>query len=362
MGKALALQQLHEWAEYATKEKGRSKRTVHGYVTTYVEFLDFLQDRHQGEDVDWRHATLEDQRAYVLRPTLLARADKPAGSPPSEGTKHVRAAMLRTLFKFLHQRGYLSSNPSLALETPKVDNERPRPIGIDHWRSIYRVLLDGGVNPEDPEGRDADLVGLGLGVFCGLRAHEITNLRSSHFMLLEGELQLSGFKRKGQAKAKWPIPWYDLARMWEEYLPEMIGGDHRTFTEPLMRLIRDSRDKPFLMDPWRARQLPTGRKRKFKYPDGYVTPKLVWQRLRAAAGVAGVHHEDVGPHMLRHRFGSSIANTVPDDVVSLLELSRLMGHTDVRVTQRYIEHVSNPLKGRLGREQPSVDLSMFAPA
>lgn len=337
--------QVWEYLRYAKRHQGKSPRTLHDYRMHYERLLDMTGA------VTWPDVTLEQLRAFVVAP--IQYGARGAGQEPTDGTKRVRRAAMRSLFKFLHAEGYIPRDLTLRLEAPKGEQGAPKPIAEDAWQAIYEVLLR-GLHGDDQEANDADLVGLGLGLFLGLRRTEITTVKAGHFTVLDGDPMLVNFPRKG-GKARWPVPWLDCARMWGEYMPHMIGGDAGTFVTPLLRMLKANGGAIHLLDTWHARTRQTGRKPDHKRPEGFILPKLVWQRLRAVSAAAGV---DGGhPHMLRHGFGTYMCNNMS---VPLLEVSRMMGHTSVTITQRYVNTHHNPLKSRLSTSA-EVDLSEFGP-
>jgi site-specific recombinase XerD len=98
--------------------------------------------------------------------TLLAWLDKPLTAatthdlelflnrrPAAPSTTAWELAILRTLFRFLHEHlGLIGSNPAKRLVKPKVNNENPKPVPDELWREVWASPL-----------HDDERVALGLG-------------------------------------------------------------------------------------------------------------------------------------------------------------------------------------------------------
>ena len=61
--------------------------------------------------------------------------------------------------------------------------------------------------------------------------------------------------------------------------------------------------------------------------------RLLLQRLAAKAGV----EKRVHPHGLRHTFADELRSAGAD----IVTISKLLGHSSIAVTNRYLDHLSN---------------------
>jgi len=81
------------------------------------------------------------------------------------------------------------------------------------------------------------------------------------------------------------------------------------------------------------------------HPDGKpYTARVVWWMLREAGKRAGLSVH-VHPHLLRHTFGTTLAAAGVD----LDAIRRLMGHTDIHMTMRYLHAAPDRMKGVVDR-------------
>ena len=189
--------------------------------------------------------------------------------------------ILRQIMNFAAVCGYVESNPAKGLER----NRRPALTRFLSREEVGRLheALDGQTCGNDRQ--QAEIVRLLL--LTGCRKSEIVNLRWSE--VRDGMLALADSKTGPRT-----VPLNSQAR-------RVLERQSRK-SSPFVF--------PSLSDPNKARSANIG----------------LWYRVRREAGI-----EDVRLHDLRHTVAShAVMNGVPVPVVS-----RLLGHSDVRMTLRY---------------------------
>jgi integrase/recombinase XerD len=81
--------------------------------------------------------------------------------------------------------------------------------------------------------------------------------------------------------------------------------------------------------------LPLRKKSEWLFPSssskGYMTRQNFAQLLKQCASNAGLDHEKVSPHVLRHTFATHLL----DNKMDMRTLQELLGHVDIATTQIY---------------------------
>lgn len=308
---------VNAWLEHHERERGRSTRTLYTYSKDARRLLMAL--RAMG-NVSLADATPDQLRSWVHAPLVKGTL---TGQSPSDSTVKRKVSVCRSLYSFLHAEGLISSNPSARLFAPQVRNENPNPVELHVWRTLWASDLS-----------DAERVAFGLALFCGLRRSEVVSVTPSNF---EGKM-LTGFERKGGKLGV--VPWQSCVQFFAEGDISLFGGSIGSFVNPLSRLIEarppHSPIVPFEDDPLRSLRV-TERA-------GRVDPQVMNRRLKRALRNAGLAEGEFTPHQLRHTFCTLLVEWG----VPLLVVSRLAGHANVTVTERYTRTKEDPLADLLG--------------
>jgi integrase/recombinase XerD len=320
---------VQECLLHLQKDLGRSPLTVNKYGYSYAALLEHLGRKSL---LDCDHEDLQEWRR------------RPRGGrstcPPAPATLKREVMELRTLYKWLHSwKGLVASNPAARLTAPTVHNENPHPAPEGEWKRLWASDLS-----------DSDRVAFGLGYFCGLRRHEATLLTAANFRDVPHP-ELVGFKRKGGARGS--LRWRGCLDVYGLRRPDLIGGDVRTFTEPLERLrAQAAEDGGPLLVGWRPRGVAWNAR--LGKPETMIDPRRYNRSLAIAQETAGLPRNCFTPHALRHSFCTNLLAMGVD----LVKVSRLAGHTSITITQRYLWTSEDPMDDLLGRSsapRPSED-------
>lgn len=144
----------------------------------------------------------------------------------------------------------------------------------------------------------------------GMRIAELSGARAEHLAMSDGHHTITVVRKGGKTQAL-PIA-------------------QTTYGRVLAYL--DGRRSGLLIQTWRGER---------KTPDGRVSRSYVRDMLRRVTREAGLPDE-VWQHMHPHVLRGSVATIAAADNVPVPEIQRLLGHQDMRTTQRYI-HASEDL-------------------
>jgi integrase/recombinase XerD len=238
-----------------------------------------LDDARRGDVDEWR-----DQ--LPGRPATVAR----------------RLAAVSSFYGYWASEDLVARNPAANAARPKVS---PKPVSIFLTLRQAAGLLEYVDGLRD--GRPALIVrllaqtGMRVGELTGARAERIAMAGGHHVLLIT---------RKGGAEEQLPV-----AASTYERLQAYLGGRTEGYILHVQRTERR-----------------TG--------DGQMDRSYVRQLLRRMAREAGLEpgvHQRMHPHVLRH----SAATLLAADNVPVHEIQRLLGHADLRTTQRYIHHAED---------------------
>jgi tyrosine recombinase XerC len=270
-------------------ERNASPMTCKSYAEDLHDFRRYLTESHepckQWGEVD----------AGLLRRYL--------GSLQRDGRKHTtiarRLACLRTFFRYLLRKEYVTADPTAGLMAPKLESRLPKAADVD----ILAAVLE-APDPTTPAGlRDRAI--LELLYATGMRGAELQELDVADINFQAREIRVVG---KG---SKERIVIFGEAA--HEALSEYLG-----YGRP--HLAKAERVEPAL----------------FLNPQGgRLSVRSVRNLLNKAVENAGerVH---LSPHSLRHSFATHLLDRGAD----LRTVQELLGHTNLDTTQVYT-HVSN---------------------
>jgi integrase/recombinase XerD len=217
---------------------------------------------------------------------------------------------IKIFFRWLAQRGKLTSDPADVLPLPRVERYLPETL---NELQVDR-LLD-GIPCDSPLGlRDRAI--LELLYASGLRVSELVNAKLEHLDLDARFIRVTG---KGNKTRLVPVG-SKACEAIERYLaherPSLVGK--RTGSEIFLGV--------------RGRKLTTVR---------------IWQIVKQCARMAGLDL-NVYPHLLRHSFATHLLGHGAD----LRIIQELLGHADIATTQIYTHVDSRRLKAVHAKYHP----------
>ena len=285
------LAMVDQFMDYLALERGASPHTRSAYTRDLSSFAEWLGAKRiaSWNAVNRRHVLdyLLDQREAGLKTTSLAR----------------RLAAIKSFFRYLTQEGLLASDPTSAMDGPKLWKTLPDTLSP---AEVDRLLAQPPV--DRPVGlRDRAMLEVLYG--SGLRVAEVVTLALDDVRFDDRYLRCMGKGRK------------------ERFVPfgrEAEGWVRRYLAEARPRLDRAGKSKALFVSQ----------------RGGPLDRRSVWRMIQARARAAGLA-KPVHPHTLRHSFATHLlAGNAPIRVIQ-----EMLGHADIATTQIYTHVDAGRLKG-----------------
>ncbi|MCR4881761.1 MAG: tyrosine recombinase [bacterium] len=274
------LENLSNYIDYLSMERGLSPNTEAAYRTDLLEFIDFL-DKNGIEDFDSVKRShinfyVRDLRKKELAPTSVSR----------------KIASLRGWFKWMMSMNQINQDPTVSLEQPKLSKHLPRVLSVHEVDTLLSQNL--------PKLEKAILE---LLYATGLRVSELANLKLQSINLKHAYVKCFG---KGSKERIVPI-----GKIAKEAVSDYIAEREEILAQ--YGIVSD-----FL----------------FIHSDGRKVSRQDIYNIIKGLGEK-VLKKHITPHTLRHSFATHMLENGAD----LRVVQELLGHSDVATTQLYT-HVS----------------------
>lgn len=289
---------LDLFLDYLSIEKGLSKNTRVAYGRDLGRYLGFLKKS--------KTPSLESIGRRQIMDFLLKERDR--GLSPSSVSRELVA--IRMFHRFLAQEGKLKEDVTDVLEAPKLWKPLPECLNESEVESLLRA----------PNARKAqgirDRAALELMYATGLRASEVTDLKTAYLNFSAGTLRIRGKGEKDRMVPMGRQAQKAVRRYLEEVRPKWLRGR----AEDVLFLTRQ------------------GRK---------MSRQAVWGILKKYAKLSGVRKK-IYPHILRHSFATHLLENGAD----LRVVQELLGHSDISTTQIYTHVEKSRLKSIHAKYHP----------
>lgn len=287
---------IESFADYLLKSK--SQNTVSAYKRDIVQYSDYLR---ANKILTFKKATKTTILTYLLYLQKTGRAN---------ATISRTIASLRAFYDYLiSERDMKMQNPTLNLESPRIDRKAPRILTIGE----VELLLE-QPDVEDEKGlRDRAM--LELLYASGLRVSELITLRITDINLSVGYVRCYDERIERivpiGTPAKMAISKYiDKARM------SMLKG----------------KDSELLF---------------VNCNGGELSRQGFWKIIKQYQKKAGLK-SDITPHVLRHSFAAHLLENGAD----LKSIQEMLGHADISTTQVYLKLVNSRIRDVYEKAHP----------
>lgn len=279
---------IEDYIKNLKEIKKLSKNTVDSYKRDLKKFMKYLaKNSIKVEDV-----TKQNIDEYI-------ESMKQAGFKPASATRTL--ATLRSFYTYLLKKGKISKDPTLNVESPKLEKKLP----VVLTPSEIEKLLAQPVTTELKGLRDKAM--LEFAYATGMRATEIVNLNVEDVDLVNSFVicdEGGGSKRI--------IPLGKMAnKAISNYLEEA-------------RTYLDKKDSNALF---------------LNLTGGRLTRQGLWKIIKTYTEAAEID-KDITPHVLRHSFALHLIENGAD----IKAIQTMMGHSDISSTKIYLDCVNNEIK------------------
>lgn len=277
-----------EFVRYLDEERHLTENTLSSYRRDVEQYIAYLESRNI-KDIQKTNKT-------VILTYLLALQKQ--GKATSTISRHL--ASLRSFYGYLNRNGQITADPTLGLETPKVEKKLPQILST---QEVERLL-------EQPKCIDRK----GYRDKAMLELLYATGIRVSELILLDVEdLNVSmGFIKCHSGRER-VIPLGSIAlSACMAYIENARG-----------LLIRDEQEKALFVNC-------NGRR---------LTRQGFWKIVKQYKAQAGIKGE-LTPHTLRHSFAAHLLENGAD----LKSIQEMLGHSDISSTQVYSQLLKSRIK------------------
>ncbi|MFZ4544794.1 MAG: tyrosine-type recombinase/integrase [Saprospiraceae bacterium] len=274
---------IEKFLEYLTHEKRFSDHTILSYSNDLKQFFDFIQETEMVvEDQVVNHLHIRSWVVFLLDSDVSSRS------------VNRKLSSLKSYFKFLRSRGWMTSNPMLKVVAPKVGKRLPNYVSEFSMDLMQQELV---FNTDFSGIRDQCIVELFYGT--GIRQSELINLHLSDVDHSAKVIKVLGKGKKERIVPLMP----ELYKLICKYI------EMRNSSSPASNLKTDL----FLTDKSES-----------------LYPKLVYNIVkRHLSKVTTI--EQRSPHVLRHTFATHLSNNGAD----IKAVKELLGHASLAATQVY---------------------------
>ncbi len=276
---------VQKFSRYLSDVKRYSPHTLRAYLSDIRLFMSFLHK-------DGRNISLKDIDRYHIR-SFLAETGKTTGKKSVQR----KLAALRSFFRYCITRGFLTSDPSAGVLSPKIGKDIPRVPSVDDVFAILETVeADGFLGA-----RNRAI--LELLYSSGLRVSELCALNLEDVDMSSGWVRVLG---KGGKERIVPVGGKALGAL-RDYLSE-----RRTyFSKPGKRQA----------EPGALFLNRLG---------GRLTTRSVARMMDKVIAKIGMERR-IHPHSLRHAFATHLLSGGAD----IRAIQELLGHASLSTTQKY---------------------------
>ena len=286
------------YRDYLMLEKGMSANTAVAYSDDVDKLVHYLTDAGVGVE----RATTDDLERFVC--TL-----QDVGIQPRSQARIISG--VKSFYKFLRQEGFMDTDPTELLLTPKIGRHLPEVLTIGEIDAMIAAI-----DMSKPEGQRNRAIVETL-YSCGLRVSELITLRLSQLYVEERYIVIQG---KGSKQRIVPISSVALEQI-NLYLEQ---------TRSRQVVQRGSEDILFL-----------------NRRGAMLTRQMIFHIIKQLCELAGIR-KVISPHTLRHSFATHLL----EGGANLRAIQQMLGHESITTTEIYVHIDRSRLRDEILRYHP----------
>ncbi len=314
---------LSEYQHFLSDERRYSPATVKAYMGDIEHFIATLS-LCEGEEFDPSIVSREDVAEWIMQLT-------DDGRKPTSVNRAISS--VRSLFRWLQERGYIANNPTLQVSSQRLPVRPPTFVRREVASDLVEQLSS-SLSPFVPRPLSNDKEAL-LSWNDQYRA-----ARNATIVLL--------FYATGLRLAE--VEQLTVEDAGNDYTAlRVLGKGNKVRIVPLIEAIRK-----ILMqycEKWRPEICNSRQKALFLTEKGEAMSR--WQMERVVKRVLAENNVQGknSPHVLRHTFATHLLGNGAD----MRDIQELMGHTTLTTTQVYTHNTAEELKQAYNKAHPRAD-------
>lgn len=301
---------LNSFLDYMITIQNKSINTVKEYNYDLATFLKFIKihfrltNETDLDDIIYKDVTLDTISKIELDDLHAFLAYLTTNFKSKAATRSRKVSCIRRFFNYLCLKKFIEVNPTLNLETPKLDKRLPKYLSLEQSKKLLEVS-----NNEDNRNSQRDFAITTLFLNCGMRLSELVGININDINFDECQMNVIG---KGNKER---VIYLNKAciKVLKDYLS----------VRPKNGVKKDNKnsDKALFLSERKQR---IGKR---------TVQNIIYKELK----LAGIDSEKYSVHKLRHTAATLMYQYGGVDIRALQEL---LGHESISTTEIYT-HVSN---------------------
>jgi integrase/recombinase XerC len=288
---------IEQFMQYSEMEKKQSKHSCDAYASDLRQFSDYLEAQYQIKEIsEFNHLQIRSWIASLMQAGISARSISR------------KISTLKSLYKFMRKQEWVSINPMVKIQLPKVSKKLP--VFVDEI--AIDKLFNSDSFSDDFNGKRDELV-LHVHYGTGMRLSELINLKEKDVDTFKSQLKVLGKRNK-----------------------ERIIPISKELLQYISSFIALKKEKGLVLPELLCSE--NGKK---------LYPKLVYTIVhQSLSGVTTIQKRS--PHVLRHTYATHLLNNGAD----LNAIKELLGHSNLSATQVYTHNSIERLKEVYKKKHP----------